>query len=120
MSEKVIAVAGIFHETNTFAPGQTGEEAFREEWVCDLEQFVNDYSGTQTTMGGLIDAADKCGVRLSPGLYTAALPSGIVKASVADLLLDAIIESLDVSAHGLVLIMHGAMVSENYDDFEGE
>ncbi|WP_125666743.1 M81 family metallopeptidase [Paenibacillus baekrokdamisoli] len=116
----VIAVAGIFHETNTFAPGQTGEEAFREEWVCDLDQFVNDYRDTQTTMGGLIDAADKCGVRLSSGLYTAALPSGMVRASVADLLLDAIIESLDDHAHGLVLIMHGAMVSENYEDFEGE
>lgn len=119
-SDYKIAVAGIFHETNTFAPGLTGEAAFREEWIVGYEAFAQEYSGTRTTMGGLLEASKMLGAKLLPGFYTAALPSGIVSALVDDSLIETMLESIDASADGLVLIMHGAMVSENYPDFEGE
>ncbi|MDF2837901.1 MAG: microcystinase, partial [Paenibacillus sp.] len=52
-----IAVAGIFHETNTFAPGKTLHIHFMEEQVVGLEAFLERYAGTRTSMGGVIDAA---------------------------------------------------------------
>ncbi|WP_312886599.1 M81 family metallopeptidase [Paenibacillus foliorum] len=115
-----IAVAGIVHETNTFAPGLTELDRFQSEWSEGVEAFSRRYVGTRTTMGGVLAAAEKEGVLLEPGLYTAATPSGIVSASTADALLQALIASVDKTADGLLLIMHGAMVSAQYPDYEGE
>jgi microcystin degradation protein MlrC len=115
-----IAVAGIFHETNTFAPGRTLHKHFMEEQVVGLEAFLERYAGTRTSMGGVIDAARRHGVMLEPGLYTAAMPSGMVESNTADWLLDRLVDSIPADTSGLVLILHGAMVSEQYADFEGE
>jgi len=115
-----IAVAGIFHETNTFAPGRTDLTYFEGERISGEEAFLGRYEGTRTSMGGVIDAARRHGARLVPGLYAAATPSGIVEPNAADALIDAVVTSVDPEADGLVLIMHGAMVSEQYDDVEGE
>lgn len=115
-----IAVAGILHETNTFAPGMTGLEHFKSESVNGLDAFLLRYGGTRTSMGGVIDAAMRHGVELTPGLYTAATPSGMVEAAAADVLINNVVDSIDSDISGLVLIMHGAMASEQYDDLEGE
>ncbi|TVY08085.1 M81 family metallopeptidase [Paenibacillus cremeus] len=115
-----LAVAGIVHETNTFAPGVSGLDRFQSEWTEGLAAFSNRYFGTRTTMGGVLTAASDLGIQLAPGLYTAATPSGIVSAEAADTLLAALVDSIDETTDGLLLIMHGAMVSEQYQDFEGE
>lgn len=115
-----IAVAGILHETNTFAPGLTELANFKGEWVAGREAFYERYSGTRTSMGGVIDAADLHGIELKPGVYAAATPSGMVSSEAADELIDAVVASIDPEASGLVLIMHGAMASEQYGDLEGE
>ncbi len=115
-----IAVAGIYHETNTFAPGRTVLAQFADERTEGLEAFRQRYGGTRTSMGGVIDAALRQGAELVPGLYAAATPSGMVEAAAADALIDDVVRSVDPGASGLVLIMHGAMVAEQYEDFEGE
>ncbi|CAH1191793.1 hypothetical protein PAECIP111891_00099 [Paenibacillus allorhizoplanae] len=115
-----IAVAGILHETNTFAPGFTDIGHFREQWTVGGEAFTARYAGTRTSMGGVIAAAEMQGIALVPGLYVAATPSGMVDSATGDALIEALVESLDSQTDGLVLIMHGAMVSEQYLDYEGE
>ncbi|MDR6550495.1 M81 family metallopeptidase [Paenibacillus qinlingensis] len=115
-----IAVAGILHETNTFAPGITDIAHFREQWTMGGDAFVARYAGTRTTMGGVIAAAAVQGVSLLPGLYVAATPSGMVEAVTGDTLIDALVDTIDSRSDGLLLIMHGAMVSEQYADYEGE
>lgn len=115
-----IAVAGIFHETNTFAPGFTDLEHFASERIIGNEAFARRYGGTRTSMGGVIDAAEKHGAQLEACFYTAATPSGMVSAAASEALLDEVVQSIPADASGLVLIMHGAMVSEAYSDYEGE
>ncbi len=115
-----IAVAGILHETNTFAPDRTEVTQFDGERVIGLSAFIKRYGGTRTSMGGVIDAARRHGVRLEPGIYTAATPSGMVSAAASESLIDDIVQSINPGVSGLVLIMHGAMASESYSDFEGE
>ncbi|MFC4597327.1 M81 family metallopeptidase [Cohnella hongkongensis] len=114
-----IAVAGIFHETNTFAPGKTGEADFQGERVVGEEAFRLRYEGTRTSMGGVVDAARAHGARLAPGLYAAATPSGMIEQTAAESLIEEVAASVDPDADGLVLIMHGAMVSERSEDLEG-
>ncbi|UVI31352.1 M81 family metallopeptidase [Paenibacillus spongiae] len=116
-----IAVAGILHETNSFAPGTTGTDDFRDkEWASDREIFHNYYEHTRTSMGGVIHAVRDSGAELACGVYTAATPSGIVTAEAAEFMMDALVASLDPAADGIVLILHGAMVAEGYPDMEGE
>ncbi|MBD2848286.1 M81 family metallopeptidase [Paenibacillus sp. IB182496] len=115
-----IAVAGIVHETNSFAPGTTRLEDFRGEWVSGEEDFAERYRDTRTSMGGVLDAAQTQACRLLPGLYTSTTPSAMVEAEAAERLLEALVDSVDERAQGLVLIMHGAMVSSQYMDPEGE
>src|SRR5690606_23562515 len=115
-----IAVGGIFHETNTFAPGITVLEHFHGEWVEGEEPFAARYAGSGTAMGGILRAAADRGDTLIAGLYTAATPSGMVEEQTARKLLHRLVDSIDASADGLILIMHGAMVSEHCPDLEGE
>ncbi|MDR6884157.1 M81 family metallopeptidase [Bacillus sp. 3255] len=115
-----IAVLGVFHETNTFAPDITGLEAFSSEWVLGNEAFVSRYGGTRTSMGGAIDALCGEDIQLACGLYAGATPSGIVAAEAAERLIDAFSGSLDVTSDGVLVILHGAMVAEGLPDVEGE
>lgn len=117
-----IAVAGILHETNTFAPGRTSLEDFHGEWVHGLQAFVERYEGTRTSMGGVLSEARAQGVELEVGVYAAATPSGMVAHEAAEALLGAVVQSIESETQidGLLVIMHGAMVAEGYPDMEGE
>jgi microcystin degradation protein MlrC len=120
MSDCKIAVIGMYHETNTFAPGVSGFDDFREEWVEGEKAWRERYAGTGTTMGGAITKADELGVTLVPGIYASTMPSGTIEGSAADALIEAVVSSSDTSADGVFVILHGAMVSANYPDMEGE
>src|SRR5699024_3378256 len=115
-----IGVAGIYHETNSFAPGKTTVDDFKETWINDKDKYFDMYRGTRTSMGGTIDAANNLGVQLIPGFYTETTPSGMVTGETIELLINALLDSISSSIDGLVLILHGAMVSETYADVEAE
>lgn len=115
-----IAVVGLMHETNTFAPGITTMEDFRDEWVHGAEAFAARYEGTRTSMGGVLSKARELGIELVPGIYTAATPGSMVAKESAEALMEAVLDSIPDGIDGLVLIMHGAMVAEGYPDMEGE
>jgi len=113
-----LAVCGILHETNTFAPGKTVLEDFAGEWSSG-EAFLKRYTGTRTSMGGVIDQAAKVNAELIPGLYTFATPSGMVTAEALNAIERSLLDSLDLDVDGVVVILHGAMVAESDHDVEG-
>ncbi|MGZ9584246.1 M81 family metallopeptidase [Paenibacillus marinisediminis] len=115
-----IAVVGMVHETNTFAPGRTDLHAFQSEWVEGNDDFLSHYAGTRTSMGGVIDAALAYGLELSVGFYTTTTPSGMISSETAQALIQHAVESVDEAADGLLVILHGAMVAEGITDMEGE
>ncbi|CAG7659080.1 M81 family metallopeptidase [Paenibacillus allorhizosphaerae] len=119
-TKKAIGVIGVVHETNTFAPGTTGLDAFMDDWVVGKDAFISHYSGTKTSMGGVIDASKELGLELRPGLYTQATPSGMVTGEAFDAIADGLADSVDRGIDGLVVILHGAMVAVSYRDAEGE
>lgn len=117
-----IAVVGILHETNTFAPGLTQYEDFNidVETVSGNEIFMERYHKTRTSMGGVIDAVKERGSELAAGSYFSTTPSGMVSADAAERLISEMVDSIDESADGVVAILHGAMVAEGIPDMEGE
>ncbi|BBH23524.1 microcystinase C [Paenibacillus baekrokdamisoli] len=115
-----LLVAGVFHETNTFAPGKTEIEQFQGEWVERTGAYFERYTGTRTSMGGLIDAAAAENAELVCGAYLSAMPSAMVSASAAETLLDKLVSTVDAEADGIIVILHGAMVAEGIADMEAE
>jgi microcystin degradation protein MlrC len=116
-----IAVAGFSHETNTFAG-----------WPTDLVDFeANGYfrgdelrsqAGTNTVVGGAIDAIDADpSLELIPLTATSAIPGGIVTARAVNEIEGEIVAGLRRSRpDAVVLDLHGAMVTELSDDGESE
>ncbi len=115
-----ILAAAILHETNTFNRVPTRLDDFAGRYLClDAASVTERLSGTATEMGGFLEAADAHGWRLEPVLAAACGPSGpLAAADWADLKR----RVLDVPGQfdGVLLDLHGAMVTADSDDPEGD
>ena len=121
-----IVIAGCQHETNTFSPIQTTFEDFAQadSWpklligkeILDIDQEAN------IPIAGFIKGIKKCNHELIPILWCSATPSGIVTNDAADKITQTILDGLiDLKKpiDGIYLDLHGAMVTERHDDYEG-
>lgn len=115
-----ILLAGLVHETHCFTDDRTGVEAFRIHRGPALLARAND--GSQ--IAGFLSVARREGWNVIPGVSYEAFPSGLVEHSVFEafwsevspILEEAIADGLD----GIFLSLHGAMVTTNEEDPEGE
>lgn len=117
-----IGVGGCIHESNTFAPGVTPLEDFRISLTLDNANALDDAKGTNTLLGGVVASSEKLGWTPVPIYYSQAVPSGTVAAEAMDHFLNELEKGLKEvidTIDGLLLVLHGAMVSENYEDVEG-
>jgi microcystin degradation protein MlrC len=73
-------------------------------------------------MGGFIKGAESFGYDLVPLLMAAATPGGTVTAEAFETLVNELVKHVQKagSLDGLLLALHGAMVSETYRDADGE
>jgi microcystin degradation protein MlrC len=121
-----IASGGIHHETNTFASTPTTLTDFVRDSGCgpDLsggEAIRNRYLGTGTIHGGYIDGAEAAGADFIPLIHAKAVPSGIVNQQSFRTMLEWFLARLQdvLPVDGLLLDLHGAMVTEDHQDAEG-
>ncbi len=121
-----IATGGILHETNTFAEGTTPLEAFvgegsRQQLLVG-EEILKAFSGVGTATGGFIAVADDLGFELAPLIRTFPQPSGIVEQDAYEQLARMMIEKLEevIPVDGVLLDLHGAMVTEDLEDADGD
>lgn len=121
-----IASGGIQHETNTFASTTTTIDDFVRDSNCgaDLEGgsvIFDRFSGTATIHGGYITGAESEHFELIPLLSARAQPSGIVEQRSFDDLLNRFLDRMQIvqPVDGVLLDLHGAMVTEQDDDAEG-
>lgn len=115
-----IAVGGFSHETNTFAVKPTDYAEFEAEVVRSGEQ-VREYKGTKTGVGGFVDAIE-ADPDLDPVylMTSNAVPGGIVTSDAVARLTGPILEGIErEKPDAVVLVLHGAMVTEDSDDGEG-
>ena len=117
-----IAVGCIGHETNTFSPVTTTLENFKKGSYYRGDEIIAVFRDTRTITGGFLDVAEQLNMQPVPLLWTFATPSGMVahaayqtlKAEFLTLLRDA--GDLD----GVLLDLHGAMVTDELEDVEGD
>ena len=117
---KNIFLAGIFHETHTFLDQKTILDDFT---IYKGEEIVDRNSGNGSPTDGFLEYAKKKDWNVIPSIQMAARPSGIVESKVTTYFKSNLFKYLEKefsSLDGIFLILHGAMVSEDHDDFEGD
>ncbi len=124
MSRPRIAIAGFQHETNTFCPLPTPFEEFENgsAWpgLTRGQAVIDVFSSMNIPIGGFMNAAT--GMDLVPVLWTAAEPSSYVATDAFDRITGMICDGIRGAGEidGVYLDLHGAMVTEAFDDGEGE
>jgi microcystin degradation protein MlrC len=116
-----VAIGGVFHETNTFASGLTGWQDFQAYQFGQGEDLLR-FRSTRSEIGGFITAAEELGWTVIPTLYAAAVPSGLVDHEAFVRIADAICKEIELSKQidGVLLALHGAMVTTKSEDPEGD
>jgi microcystin degradation protein MlrC len=114
-----IAIAGIMHESNTFATQPTPLALFR---VDRGEEVVARWRDTFHEMSGLIRGGEEFGFETYPTLMAGATPSGTVTAAAFETLVGELLERIGQAPKldGVLIALHGAMVAEGYPDADGE
>ena len=122
----VIAIAGFQHETNTYAPHKAHYNDFvkADGWpgLTQGDAVFDVFEDLNIPISGCIQAAHKAAFNIRPILWASAEPSSFVTESafetIAGMICDAIKNWDDLD--GVYLDLHGAMVTEHFEDGEGE
>ncbi len=116
-----LAIAGFMHESNTFNPLRTDRAAFAAQCLKFGPSFLEEWRDAHHEIGGFIEAAERYGWELMPIVMAWATPSGPVTDAVFDEVTNHIAETLRRQpCDGLLLALHGAMVTESHLDADGE
>src|SRR5271156_6024175 len=112
-----IAIGGMMHESNTFASTVTDRVRFEEGRLTWGDAMLPVWREAHHEMGGFIAGAEREGYELAPTVMAWATPSGPVDDRVLDEVVEGIIQRVRQSgADGLLLALHGAMVTERHAD----
>lgn len=115
-----IAIGGIIHETHSFTGARTTLAAFQRQTLHYGAELLPAMAGTRSAIGGMLQGADVYGWKLCPTVYGAAMPGGIVTEAAAQTMLQELLDRLAAArpVDGLLLALHGAMVTDDHPDFE--
>ena len=118
-----VAIGGISHESSTFSAVPTTLDDFAQRSLVEGPALVEQYRGTRTCLGGFLDAGRDLAFTVVPTLMATAVPGGPVTAEAAMELTRRLCEGLrwamqERPLDGVLLALHGAMVSELDDDGE--
>jgi microcystin degradation protein MlrC len=115
-------VTGTFaHETNTFSNIPTTMEEFAKQGITHREDIPRRFRGTNTIEAAFLDAAEKHGFELIWTVYGTAIPGGPVSQEAYEYFRGHLLEGIQAAGviDGVLLHLHGAMVTEQVDDGEG-
>ena len=116
-----IALAGIYHESNTFLPGKTTWEDFENGHLFRGSQIREEYQDAYHEIGGILEVFDASEVEIVPLFFAEATPGGIITRETCERLISEILEELESHGpwDGVQLCTHGAAVGDGYPDMDG-
>ena len=119
-----LLIAMMMHETNTFSPVPTDLQRFAlgpGEAPPRGDAAVAAFRGTGTATGAFIDLAEQAGAEFELALGAHAAPSGQVLDEAYESMSEALLQAVARGGFdGILLDLHGAMVSQSHEDGEGE
>ena len=118
-----VLIAKVSHETNTFSPVPTPVARFCPdgETLLTGQAAIDFYKGTTSCLGRYLAIAGELGAEVVLPVAAAAPPSGPVDDEAFELFCGLITDALrQHSFDAIMLDLHGAMVTRQYEDAEGE
>ena len=116
-----VLTAEIYHETNTFSCRKTDIQSFKDGFFLMNSEAITARGDANTELAGFLDACKTHGWQIDHILSASAGPGGLVTRTAFDcLVLPLIAAATDNHYNGILLGLHGAMVTEFCDDGEGE
>jgi microcystin degradation protein MlrC len=117
-----VAVGLIYHESNTFCPQRMTLEKFQEKDLHFGPEIFDRWTGTCSEMGGFIEGARRFGFEIIPTLAAWGMPAGPLTAETFDNLTVSLCSRLQEGRpiDGILLALHGAMVTDSFADADGE
>jgi len=116
-----VAIAEFKQETNTFVPRPTTLADFRAWHLWTGDDVVAGSAGTNVEVAGFLDALGEAGIEAVPILATFAISGGRVEPATYRHLRADLLAGLAAAGpfDGVLLALHGAMVTEDEDDPDG-
>jgi microcystin degradation protein MlrC len=117
-----LVIAQMKHETNTYSPVPTPLARFATGAAVPPEgaAALAAYRGTGSAIAAFIDLAEQAGAKYEVPIAAAAWPSGPVHDAAFEHIASRICAAVARGCDAVLLDLHGAMVTETYDDGEGE
>src|SRR5260370_5506275 len=110
------------HETNTFSRVPTDMAMIRRRDYHLENEIPEAFRGTRSAFGATFEAADRFGWSLVHPVSANPNPSGIVTDEAFETITRMVLDAAETKGpiDGVLLHLHGAMVSESHEDAEGE
>ena len=118
-----ILIARVSHETNTFSPVPTPVARFCPDGKTLLtgQAAIDFFRGTTSCVGRYIAIAEELGAGIVLPVAAGAPPSGKVEDAAFNLFCGLIVDALKAESFDAIMLdLHGAMVTETFEDGEGE
>ncbi len=121
-----IGIGGFQHETNTFAPLKADLRAFETTPAYPRlprgNALIEQTLGLNLPIAGFIEAASADAHTLVPSVWGMATPSSYVSDEAFETIANMITDDFRAAGQldAVYLCLHGAMVTESYQDGEGE
>ncbi|MCP4876804.1 MAG: M81 family metallopeptidase [Gammaproteobacteria bacterium] len=120
MSYRILS-AEFMHETNTFSRIATDEQAFRNCYYLDATEAIAQRGRANTELAGFLEIADTYAWELDHIHSAGAGPAGKVTTAAFDWICDPVVAATRHKHYdGILLGLHGAMVTDFCEDGEGE
>jgi microcystin degradation protein MlrC len=117
-----LVIAQMKHETNTYSPVPTPLDRFARGSGLPPEgaAAVAAYRGTGSAIAAFIELAEAAGASYTVPIAASAWPSGPVHDAAFEHIAGRIVEAVAAGCDGVLLDLHGAMVTQSHEDGEGE
>jgi microcystin degradation protein MlrC len=117
-----VLAARFMHETNTFSRVKTDMALIRRRDFHLENEIPQAFRGTRSAFGATFEAADKYGWSLVHPVSANPNPSGIVTDAAFEQIAGMILNAAEIKGQidGVLLHLHGAMVTDSHEDAEGE
>src|SRR5271167_3115708 len=117
-----VLTARFMHETNTFSRVKTDMAVIRRRDFHLENEIPQAFRGTRSALGASFEAAEKYGWSLVHPVSANPNPSGLVSDEAFETIAGLILDAVDTKGpiDGVLLHLHGAMVTDSHEDAEGE
>jgi microcystin degradation protein MlrC len=116
-----VALAGIYHESNTFIDVPTTIDDFKNSHYLRHEEIIREYAGAYHEISGMIEVCEQHDVDLVPLIFAEATPGGMISTIAYQILLNKMITTVQnaLPVDAILVVPHGAGVADCYPDMDG-